>query len=140
MADLVITAANVSQSTGTAAALKTVLAAVGISAGQQCYINSGGQAALGIATSAAAATWYGIAISSAAAGQPVTLQRSQAINLGSGVGVVGVIYCVSHANAGGIAPSTDLASSGYYVSPLGVMTASGILTLFTGVPTPVAHA
>lgn len=42
-------------------------------------------------------------------------------------GVVGVIYCVSAANAGGIAPYGDLASTNY-VTQLGQVKATGILS------------
>jgi hypothetical protein len=51
----------------------------------------------------------GIALNGAAIGQPVSVQTSGTITIGATV-AVGTIYVVS-ATAGGIAPSTDLAST-----------------------------
>lgn len=97
MADLSITASSVAAGSG--ASFGTVKLADANSA------------------TAAVRTPYGIAISSAASGQPVIVQRAGDITIGATT-AAGTIYCLSD-TAGGIMPAADL-SSGEYVGMLGV--------------------
>lgn len=116
MADLVITPANV-QPTGSTQQ-RNGIAAVAINAGQAIYINSSNQVALcEHDQTAVEAACQGIALSSAAAGQPITYAVGGEIDLGS-VLSAGAVFIVG-AGAGGIAPEAD-AGAGDYVTVLGV--------------------
>lgn len=85
---------------------------------------------LAIATSAAAANAYGIALNGGADGQPSEVLRSGLYNPGGTV-VVGQLYCVSAAAAGAIVPYGDLATT-EYVSFIGIgITAALIYVNFT---------
>lgn len=127
MADLTITAANVVS--GANAVTRQGVAGATITAGQPLYQDSADSYALKPARANAAATdlVVGIALHGAADGQPITYQSEGAINVGATL-VVGTIYVLSAAAAGGIAPSGDLAS-GNYVTVLGVATAAGSLQM-----------
>ncbi len=121
-ADLTVTAANVAKFTGATTDHGT--AGETITAGQPVYIDATDSGRLkrcdanaGLANSQC----VGIALHASSAGQPLTYLVSGEINPGATV-TVGTVYVVS-ANAGGIAPVSDLAS-GWYTTILGVGTAS----------------
>ena len=120
MADLVITVGNVLAASTAVVAIG--VAAESLSAGQVIYkdaTNSNkitrADANAGAATSAA----VGITLHAALAGQPIQYIVSGGFNPGATV-AVGTIYIVSSA-AGGIAPSSDLAST-WYTTILGIAT------------------
>jgi hypothetical protein len=111
MANLTQTAASVIPSA--AAELVQRVAAVAITAGQVLYAVSVTQVGLADANgSATVAKVYGIAVNSAAAGQPVTVcLKDPALVIGATV-VIGDVLILS-TTAGAIAPVTDLASASY---------------------------
>lgn len=127
MADLSLTPGSVVSADGSAY-LQTFTAGAAITAGQLVYVDAAdGTVKLAYATSTAAiAAIKGIAVDDAASGQPCIVKNAGDIDLGVTL-TVGVIYILS-ANAGAIAPSTDLASSSY-LSILGVATAADNLKL-----------
>jgi hypothetical protein len=103
-----------------------------VTAGQAVYRDSSDSydLKLAIATSAAAAAVYGIALNGGADGQPAEILRAGLYNPGGTV-VVGQLYCVSAAAAGAIVPYGDLATL-EYVSFIGVgITAALIYVNFT---------
>ena len=119
MADLTITAAQVLKSTG--AVVETGNAGETITQGQSVYRKAADKeiykADANVAAAEAAAV--GIALNSAADGQPIKFQTDGSITLGAGAAPVeGTVYVVS-ATAGGIAPVADLVSTNY-VTTLGV--------------------
>lgn len=127
MVDIAVTAANVAQSTG--ANIKSGTTGAAVTAGQSLYIDTANSNVLKLADAddtALTATVCGIAINTAASGQIVNYQSQGTINPG-GTAVVGTIY-VASGTAGGIAPSTDLASSDY-TTIIGVGTASNAIAL-----------
>lgn len=129
MADVSITAASVVP--GADAIIGTGTAGVAITAGQSIYLDVATSTwKLAIATSAAAAGSGGvtIALSNAAANQPVNYLVSGSVTIGGTVVKAGV-YVVSANAAGAIAPIADL-GSGNYLSILGYASTTAILTLF----------
>lgn len=138
MADVSITAANVTIDTAYASTVEDCTAGAAITAGQAVYLDSSSLLQLSDANGAAALrTVRGIALHSASANQPLRIAKGNTVlNIGGTV-AVGTIY-VSSATAGGIAPSTDLAS-GYYTTIIGVgITAAKLqLSIFpSGVAVP----
>ena len=125
MVDISVTAADVQPGTG--AVVKHGTAAEAITAGESVHkLASDGLIYLSDADHATAAkrAVSGIALNSAAAGQPIAYQESGVIDIGGTV-TVGEIYVLSGA-AGGIAPEGDLAT-GDNVSIIGVgVTATNI--------------
>jgi hypothetical protein len=118
MADLSVTAASVAP--GSNAVYTTEIAGAAITAGQAVYLDpTDGKVKLADANSATASvrTVSGIAISGAANGSPVIVQRSGDITIGAST-TAGVIYCLS-GTAGGIMPAADIAT-GIYVGIIGV--------------------
>src|SRR5581483_1775072 len=110
-ADLTITAASVVPYTSPVPLYSDGTAGATITAGQPVYLDSATNTyklslAAGTATEATAA---GIAVNGASAGQPVRIQTSGDLDLGATL-TVGRVYVLS-ANAGKIAPVTDLAST-----------------------------
>lgn len=125
-ADITVTAASVAKGTG--ATTSDGIAGATITAGQAVYLDSTTNT-IKLAdanASSAASTAVGIALHGAASGQPIKYQTGGQITIGATV-AVGTIYVVS-GTAGGIAPSTDLAS-GWYTNILGVATTTGIITM-----------
>ncbi len=120
MTDLVITAANV-EAVPTTVPLKFGIAAEAITAGQAVHkLTSDGLIYLSDADHATVAkrTVNGVAMNSAAAGQPVGYAGpGDTINIGATL-TQGEIYVLSGA-AGGVAPEADL-SSGEQVCIIGV--------------------
>ena len=117
MADLTITAADVSK--GADAVTTEGTAAVAITAGQVVYESSTGNYSLAVNTSTAAAAASGIALNTAASGHPVVVLERGNLDPGATV-TVGTPYCVSD-TAGGLAPWSDL-SSNDFVTIVGVGT------------------
>jgi hypothetical protein len=113
MTDLVITAGNVVKGTG--ATTETLIAGASITAGQSLYkdASDSNKAKLFDADSATAAarSFYGIALNSASSGQPVVVQTGGNITIGATV-AVGVAYYASD-TPGGICPFADLESGDY---------------------------
>jgi hypothetical protein len=106
-ADITVTATSVKLSSGTSSLYN---AGAAVTAGQVVYLHTDGLVYLSDANaSATTKAITGIALNGAAIGQPVSVQTSGTITIGATV-AVGTIYVVS-ATAGGIAPSTDLAST-----------------------------
>lgn len=124
MADLSITAANVSGGTGFL--MVTGTAGATITAGQAVYL-SGTQWLLARANAAGTATVVGIALNNASSGQPINVLYGGIINIGATT-VTGQTYALSAANAGGIAPITDL-TTGNIVSILGVATSTSAIQI-----------
>lgn len=127
MADITQTATSVV--VGTGAQKAEGIAGGTVAAGNPVYKDSADSDKLKAAdanASTAAAAAVGIALNGGASGQPIEYQTSGNINLGATL-AVGTIYVVS-ANAGGIAPSTDLAQN-WRTTVLGVATSSSILKM-----------
>ena len=125
MADLSITAANVLQGANPNALTGT--ATVAIAAGQPVYRDTPTTWALAKNDTAAHAAVAGIALNSAAIGQPVQVQTQGNIVLASGAMVIGQVYVVSN-TSGMICPNADL-TSGQFVTVLGVCTVAGVLSI-----------
>lgn len=108
MADLTITATSVVQ--GSNAQVVHGSAAVAITAGQAVYESASGEYSLADNDSGTAAVREvaGIALNGAAAGQPLSVQKSGDITIGATL-TKGGVYCLS-STAGGICPVADLAS------------------------------
>jgi hypothetical protein len=119
MADLSITNSSVAPATN--ATNNTGTAGATIVQGKAVYI-SGTQVLLAQSNAGGTASVYGIALNSAYPGQPIEVQIGGTCTIGATV-VVGQTYVLSAANAGGIAPITDLAT-GNYVSIIGIGTST----------------
>lgn len=123
MADVSVTASAVIG----AGQFQTVVSGAAITAGQPVYV-ANGIASLAKADTAPHAAANGIAVTSApGAGQPVLVQGGGSITFNACF-TKGLVYVVSAANAGGIAPFGDL-SSGNYVTILGVALSTTVLSL-----------
>ncbi|MDE2020267.1 MAG: DUF2190 family protein [Patescibacteria group bacterium] len=132
--DLTITAANVAQVSGVP---QQYTAGGTITQGQCVYLNSSNQVVGAKSNASATAAVLGIALNSASTGQPVTVLTSGVITIGATT-TKGTIYVVSAANAGGIAPISDLAT-GNYLSIIGYANSTTQITLTinaTGVTLP----
>ena len=118
MADLSITATEVLAGAG--ADTENGIAGEALTAGQVVYkLSTDKKFYKADCDSAGKTSVYGIALNGAAAGQPVSVQKSGSITIGATAApTVGEIYVLS-GTAGGIAPEADLAS-GDTVSILGV--------------------
>lgn len=137
MADLSITGTAVNPSVGSITTPsfgpKVILLGVTVTGGMVLYLNTDGMYYKAIANGTAIqAGSLGLVIASTAGnlGQWIVGLNPGLIHIGAGS--VGVMYVVSAANAGGIAPISDLAS-GNQVTFLGQVTATGILN-FNPVP------
>jgi hypothetical protein len=121
MTDLSITAANVLAGEG--AVTDRGVAAAAITAGQVVHKNAVGKFDLADTDSATAIVRkpYGIALNSAAAGQPVSVLKSGPVTIGATV-TKGVAYYLS-GTAGGICPVADVAA-GDYTAILGIATSA----------------
>lgn len=129
MADLTITAANVLKGSN-AVVPPPVVAGEAITQGQAVYQNTSDAKyykAKANVTTNGNNILKGVALSSAAAGQPLLIQIQGQITIGSTV-VVGTLYALSGAAAGGIAPVADLAS-GWYVNVVGVAISATIIDM-----------
>lgn len=128
MADITITAANVSEGTG--AQLGYGKAGAAITAGQALYIDTGDSNKLKLAdcdnASSIVRQFAGVALGNAAIGQRVTYQKGGEINIGGTV-VPGTVYCLSD-TAGGIRPVADQ-GAGDYTQIVGVGKTTGVIKL-----------
>lgn len=126
MADLSITAANVSLAAG--GAMMQVTAGGAVTRGQPVrkdtadnrYVPAQGNSIAGAAV-------VGVALNDAADGQPLTVAVSGDLTIGATLSD-GQVYVVSAASAGGIAPVTDLVSTNV-ASVVGVATSTAVLKL-----------
>ena len=126
MADLTITAANVAKGTN-ARDTSSYLAGAAITAGQSVYLDTATSTIkLADADALASSDAFGIALNSAASGQPITVQRSGNITIGATV-AVGVAYYVS-TTPGGICLESDLAT-GDFPHFLGFATSTTVIAL-----------
>lgn len=127
MADLSITAASV---VGPLSGAKTAIAGAAITAGQSLY-KKGSDSKLYLAqadgASAEEASFEGIALCNAAAGQPVLYQPLGDITIGATV-AKGKVYVVS-ATAGGICPDADITTTGHYKTVIGYGKDTATLTI-----------
>jgi len=117
MADLSPVIASVAAGSGVT--LRTGTAGETIIAGDSLYIDltDGNKMRRTAATAAASSVFAGIAVCSAATGQPVVYYGDGQITIGCVV-ALGIIYCVSP-SAGKICPSADLVP-GNYVTIIGM--------------------
>jgi hypothetical protein len=130
MADLVITAASVLASTG--AVRETGIAGAAIAAGEVVYKDSNNKYQLADADGAAALrTPTGIALNSAAANQPMHIQKSGDITLGA-VLTAGTAYYLSD-TPGKICPLADV-TGGDYIVLLGLAESTTVLALNIQIP------
>ena len=132
MADISITQASVLPTANTQIGRGTVGGSTTITQGQSVYIDpttfvvklaksdSG-------STSVPVANLAGVALDQAAPGQPITYATQGDVTYNA-VLTAGQIYVVSAANAGGVAPYSDLVSTNY-VGVLGVATSTTNLHL-----------
>lgn len=126
MADITVTAANVTPGSG--AGLRYGTAGATITAGQTVYLDTtDNKYKLARANAASTAQVAGIALHGASNNQPLTIHTGGAINIGGTV-AVGAIYVLSAAAAGGIAPAADLTTTNR-VSVIGVGTTTGIIAV-----------
>lgn len=138
MSDLTISASNVStNSTVNSGSIKNYTSNITGNAGQVVYIDSNDLIELAKADTAIHAAASGILLNSVYAGQPGAVQSSGSVNIGTGT--VGQVYCVSAATSGNACPQSDL-TTGNYVFQLGVVSATGVLSLFANQPAPFVHA
>ena len=117
MADVPVTAANLRIIESIEARTVTALAAVAITKGQACYINSSGLAALALATGVATGPAVGIATHDAAAGRAVTLLHYGRL-AGYTLGTPGALVYLSDQNAGAL-NDTPPAATDEFVQPVG---------------------
>jgi hypothetical protein len=122
MADLTVTAASVTFSSGTQV---TGTAGEAITAGQCVYLKSSDSQLYKAQRdgTSAEATAVGIALHTSADNQPLTYAATgSTINIGATT-AKNTTYYVSD-TAGGVAPTADLSGSGHYVTRLGYATAT----------------
>ena len=127
MADLVITAANVDQSTGSQ---RHGTFGATMTAGQALYADSTDNNDLKLAQcdgTAAEADVVGIALNGGADGQPGTYQTDGVIEPGA-TATEGEIYVLSQ-TAGGICPEGDISTEDDYVTIIGVGNSDGNISL-----------
>lgn len=110
MTDITITPANVTPST--TARLAQANAAVAIDAGESVYTKDDGTLDLADATDATKGIGKGVAVNSAAAGQPCIYCYEGEVDYGAGVLTQGLPYLTSD-TPGAIRPHTDLGSAEY---------------------------
>jgi hypothetical protein len=130
MADLTITAANITPGTTTGYSPVKVTGTAGetITAGQSVYLSSDGKVYKADANSSSTtAAAVGISLHGATANQPLTYQTGGSMNFGA-ILTAGTYY-VASATAGGIAPTADL-TTGWYSTLLmyAYSTSVGIIT------------
>jgi hypothetical protein len=143
MADITITAASVVP--GASASQVAGIAGETITAGMAVYYATGTQLwmkalANGTAAQSGSGVQYGIALTSSSLNQPIMVDVNDpnGITIG-GTTVVGTVYVVSAAAAGGICPWADLASTNY-VTILGVGKSSNRIQFVSDGATGIIHA
>lgn len=117
MADVTVTAAQLRIIESIEARTVTAFAAVAITKGQACYINSSGDAALARANAVATGPVVGIATHDAAVGRPVTLLYHGRL-AGYTLGTAGTLVYASGAVAGALADAAA-SGTGAFVQPVG---------------------
>lgn len=133
MADISVTASAVVPGSN-AVTQDYIAGAGGVTAGQPVYQQASSSTVLPADADSATAevrTPVGIAVNTAAAGQPVKVQKSGNLTLNAAL-TAGRIYILS-ANAGMIAPHTDLTTNWYPVI-LGTATSATVLKMPAGGP------
>lgn len=140
MADFTINAADVVPVTtddDNPAVFEDLIAAEAIDAGESVYKDTNGEAALTDADAAASAVARGMAVNSAADGQPVRIMRSGLVDVTSNASAQGKVALLS-TTAGKLCPTADLAS-GDYVNIAAVFVSNTRLKLMfqnTGIALP----
>lgn len=126
MADLTITASNVSAGSG--ASTETGTAGVAINAGQWVYeVSATGKLGLADASASESSQAVGIAVNTAdGADQPVQYVTAGDVNVGS-VATVATTYTISH-NAGACGPDSDRVST-HYKSICGYGKTASVITV-----------
>ncbi len=125
MADLVIAAGNVAQGSGRVKILKSAIAGEAIDAGETCHLDSAtSRILLGDANTEIPARVKGMALNSAAIGQPVDLIEEGEVDIGAGV--AGTAYFQSSGAPGKIAPEADL-GAGDFATFIGIGRTGGLL-------------
>lgn len=110
--DLSITVASVATVSG--GICKDFNAGATITAGKSLYLDANNLWQLAQSDSAAhlgSGSRTGVALHAALNGQPLAVQETGILNPGGAILTIGTIYVISAANAGGIAPFADLAST-----------------------------
>ena len=126
MADLSITAASVAKGTN-ASVTSTYLAGASITAGQAVYQDTTDSTMkLADADALLSSAAFGVALNSAASGQPIAVQRQGNITIGATV-VTGKAYYVS-TTPGAICLESDL-STGDFPHFLGFATSTTVIAL-----------
>lgn len=123
-ADITVTPASVKVVSGPT---ETGTTSEAITAGQAVYVTTAGLIGLADANAAGKDVAAGIAINSAASGQPVSYAKTGATVAVGATVVVGTIYVLS-ATAGGVCPAADLAT-GHKTTVLGVATTAANVKL-----------
>ena len=127
MADLAITAATV-ESGGSGAEISHGIAGETMTAGQAVYLDSATQRFKKARANAGTTDDVaGIALHNAEDGQPLAYLTRGPLTINA-VAAVGMVYVLSAAAGGGIAPHGDLVT-GNYVSSLGIAPAAGTLQI-----------
>jgi hypothetical protein len=131
MADIVVTAGSVIP-TSPSTVVASGIAGAAITAGQVVYADPSDSYKIKPAKADSASTTHapnvvGIALNGASAGQPVDYAKSGDVTFNA-VLTKGQVYVDSAANAGGIAPYSDLASTNF-VTLLGVALSTTVLRL-----------
>ena len=125
MSDISITASSVQVTSSTTTAQGTAGGA--ITAGIPLYLNTSSQLVAAKADALLTSQAVGVALNNAASGQPVLYANGGDVTYNAAL-TAGVVYDVSAAAAGGIAPNADM-TTGNYVCVLGVATSTTNLRL-----------
>lgn len=125
MSDISVTASAVQATSTTTGAQGT--AGGSVTAGQPVYLNTSSLLVAAKADALLTSAAVGIAINNAASGQPLQYASGGDVTFNA-VLTAGVVYDVSAAAAGGIAPNADM-TTGNYVCVLGVATSTTNLKL-----------
>jgi len=131
MADITVTASAVLPTTNTQVGRGTVAGSL-ITQGQSVYVDPTAftvkpAKADSASTSVPAANLAGVALDRAEVGQPITYALSGDVTFNATL-TAGQVYVISAANAGGIAPVSDLVATNY-VGVIGVATSTTNLHL-----------
>lgn len=132
MAALTVTAASVVKGTTSAVKTRDGILGATVTAGQPLYLDTADnrlKVCDADSATALARTFWGIALNGGASGQPCVGQFAGPITIGATV-AIGVVYVLS-TTAGGIAPTTDLAT-GNYTNVLGVGISATQIDLIEG--------
>lgn len=147
MADVTITAANVKSSISPVSGFSQlgagfILAQFGaaITQGQPVYLNADTKYYPAKSDNALTMPAVGIALEAASTGQWGIICSSDGAFIPGFVIAAGTVYCVSAANAGGVAPIADVEATGDYVQPIYLGGAANAAQLITTLYNGVVHA